>query len=315
MRPSRSVTVAASCVLVVALLAAALTLRRVDHLRAHSTLQEVLYIASPQALRRLSLGYTGLMASLYWTRAVQYFGSKHVARAQRYDLLLPLLDITTKLDPHLLPAYKFGSIFLAQQPPEGAGMPEQAVELVERGIRENPGEWQLYYYLGFIHFLERGDYAAAAAAFQRGAERPGAQPWMRIMAAAMAQYGGDAATARYLWTHIYEESQDEFIRANAMKRLRALQVDEDVTQLEALVQRYREQTGRLPSSLLELVRAGWLRRLPVDPIGHPYRLMPGGRIEVQSRRDLPFITKGLPPGEEPSFLGFPESNEEAPESK
>jgi len=71
---------------------------------------------------------------------------------------VPLLEITTTLDPHLIVAYEFGSIFVAQQPPEGAGQPDTAVALVERGIRQNPGEWRLYYHLGFIHYLERHDY-------------------------------------------------------------------------------------------------------------------------------------------------------------
>jgi tetratricopeptide (TPR) repeat protein len=311
---SRRVSLVAALVLVVSLVGSALSVRRVDALRGQATLEEVLYISSPQALRRLSLGYTGLMASIYWTRAVQYFGARHLVRSDRYDLLLPLLQITTELDPHLLPAYKFGSIFLSQQPPEGAGLPDQAVELVERGIRANPHEWQLYYYLGFIHYLERDDYAAAADAFLRGSEMPGAHPWLRIMAAAMAQHGGDIATARYLWTNIYQHSDDQLIRANAVRRLRALQVDEEVPQLEAMVEEYRRRSGQLPGSFRELVEAGWLRALPVDPTGRPYRLMPGGRVEVESPKDLPFIRRGLPPGQEPSFLVLPESKEKKEET-
>ncbi len=46
--------------------------------------------------------------------------------------------MTTTLDPKLLPAYEFGSVFLAQKPPEGAGDPAAAARLVEKGIRENP---------------------------------------------------------------------------------------------------------------------------------------------------------------------------------
>ena len=69
---------------------AILLLRRIDRLRAGATLEEVLYIPSPKALKRMSLGYTGLTADIYWTRAVQYFGGKHRARAREYgrnDLL------------------------------------------------------------------------------------------------------------------------------------------------------------------------------------------------------------------------------------
>ncbi|MGH9493073.1 MAG: tetratricopeptide repeat protein, partial [Terriglobales bacterium] len=208
MSERQRITVVFSALLIASLAGSALMLRRVDALRTGATLEEVLYVTSPQAVKRMSLGYDGLMADIYWTRVVQYFGRKHQVRSRRYDLLLPLLDITTTLDPHLIVAYEFGSIFVAQQPPEGAGLPDKAVEFVERGIRENPTEWRLYYHLAFIHYLERKDYKAAAQAFQRGSEVAGAHPWLRTMAAAMAQFGGDTRTARFLWQRILESTQD-----------------------------------------------------------------------------------------------------------
>src|SRR5580658_1480469 len=138
MRPSRQTTLVAGTLLALCMLTSVLLLRQVDRLRSGATLQEVLYISSPKALKRLSLGYDGLMADIYWTRAVQYFGSKHFAGSQHYDLLAPLLEITTTLDPHLIVAYEFGANFLAPKPPNGAGQPERAIELSEFGIRNNP---------------------------------------------------------------------------------------------------------------------------------------------------------------------------------
>src|ERR1700722_17323849 len=101
MRPSRTITLVAGTLLVLCMLTSVLLLRQVDRLRGEATLQEVLYISSPRALKRLSLGYDGLLADIYWTRAVQYFGSKHFAGSHHYDLPAPLLEITTALDPHL----------------------------------------------------------------------------------------------------------------------------------------------------------------------------------------------------------------------
>ena len=134
-------------VMMVALLGSIVLLRQIDQVRQGATLEESLYIPSPKVLKAMSLGYTGLMADIYWTRVVQYFGSKHKANAMQYKLLAPLLDITTELDPHLRVAYQFGATFLAQKPPEGAGDPQAAVRLIEKGIRENPNTWQLYYEL------------------------------------------------------------------------------------------------------------------------------------------------------------------------
>ncbi len=268
-------------------------------------LQDFLYIPSPKTLKRLSLGYTGLLADIYWTRVVQYYGGKHHNYSREYQLLKPLLDITSELDPHLTVAYEFGSFFLAQKPPEGAGLPREAAAYVEHGIRQNPNDWRLYYDLGFIYWLELKDYAAAADAFDRGSRVPGAHPFMKVMAATMAQHGGDAQTARYLWTQIYQTTEDKMIRANAVKRLQALDSDEDVTRLENMVRVYTEKTGHRPASIAELVAAGWLKRVPLDPAGHPYKLMPDGRVEVQSPDEVPFITKGLPPGKEAWMFADP----------
>jgi len=306
MSGSRRVTVAASSLLIACLLSSVFLLRQVDQMRTGATLQEVLYITSPKMLKRLSLGYDGLLADIYWTRAVQYFGSHHQAGANHYALLAPLLEITTALDPHLLVAYEFGSNFLAPAPPNGAGLPDRAIALDQFGIRNNPNEWRLYYDLGFIYYMDVKDYAKAADAFATGSRVPNAHPFLRLLAAQMAQHAGEIQTARMLWVATYKTTQDGNIRANAMAHLRALQVDEDVTNLEALMAVYQRKAGHLPSSFSEMQMAGMLRGVPVDPLGTPYKLTSEGRVEVRDPDDLPFIEKGTPPGyvppKKPKFL-------------
>jgi tetratricopeptide (TPR) repeat protein len=305
MSGSRKVTVAASVVLLFSLASSVFLLRRLDQVRTSATLEEVLYLNSPKWVKRLSLGYTGLLADIYWTRAVQYFGSKHVTRATDYKLLSPLLEITTALDPKLIVAYQFGANFLAPKPPEGAGQPDKAVALVEYGIRNNPDNWKLYYELGFIYYyLEKKDYAKAAEAFERGTKVPNAHPFLRVLAAQMAQHAGEIQTSRMLWQTAYATTQDNLIRKNAVAHLRALKVDEDITELEKLVAAYREQTGVLPSSFNALIGAGMLPGVPVDPDRKPYKLLVDGRIELRDPGDFPFVEKGLPPGYEPGLPKF-----------
>jgi tetratricopeptide (TPR) repeat protein len=306
MRASRKVAIAASSVLILCLMGSIFTLRRVDRLRNAATLEEVLYVSSPTALKRMSLGYNGLLADIYWTRAVQYFGGKHHDGATHLDLLAPLLDIAAALDPQLLAVYEFGSNFLAAKPPNGAGMPERAVKLEEFGIKNNPDEWRLYYNLGFIYYLDLKDYAHAAETFDRGSHVPNAHPRLKILAAQMAQHAGEIQTARMLWTTTLQSSQEHYIRANAVAHLRALQVDEDVTNLERVASFYKQKNGRWPSSFAEIARAGLMTGTPVDPLRRPYKLTADGHVEVRSPDDLPFIEKGTPPGyvppKKPKFL-------------
>jgi hypothetical protein len=112
----------------------------------------------------------------------------------------------------------------------------------------------------------------------------------------MAQHAGEIQTSRMLWQAAYATTQDDLIRKNAVTHLRALKVDEDITELEKMVARYREQTGVLPSSLNVLIGAGMLLGVPVDPDGKPYKLLADGRIELRNPEDFPFVEKGLPPG-------------------
>jgi len=286
---SRLMSAICGVTMIAALAGAIATVRVLEHQRKASKSDEVLYVSSPKLLKRMSLGYHGLLADLYWTRAVQYFGRKHNADDLQYRLLGPILRITSELDPKLVVTYEYGSIFLAQKAPNGAGDPRAAVDLVKYGIQHNPDAWRLYYTLGFIEGLELKDYQAAAKAFDEGSKIPGAYIWMRVMAATFATHGGEIGTARYLWTAIFQSTEDTNVRDNAYKHLRALEAKKDVEQLQQISDAYRRRTGRYPFSLTELVQAGDLLRVPNDPTGRPYRLEASGRVSVQHPKDLPFF--------------------------
>jgi hypothetical protein len=70
-------------------------------------------------------------------------------------------------------------------------------------------------------------------------------------------------------------------------------------ELESLVADFHQKTGRFPERFDALINAGMLRGVPVDPVGHTYKLLPDGGVEVRVPDDLPFIQKGLPPGYKP----------------
>jgi hypothetical protein len=279
--PGPSVRRVCWLLLVASLLALVPLQRGIDReLAAQGKIAEVLYVPSGHILRRLSLGHEGLLANIYWTRVVQYFGRKRLGHAARFELLGPLLRITTDLDPQLVIAYRFGAIFLAEKAPGGAGQPTEALHLLRRGIVANPDYWRLWQDLGFIYYWDLKDYASAARAFQAGSERPGAGVWMKALAATVAAAGGQIQTSRLLWSEIYRQAENESIRRSAHEHLLALQAQEELEHLSRLLAQYREREGREARALRELVAAGFLSAVPRDPSGAAYCVGPDGRAAL-----------------------------------
>jgi tetratricopeptide (TPR) repeat protein len=291
----RTTMIASGC-LALSMVACVFLLRHMDPIGPPATMEDAVYINSPKLIKRASLGFDGVMACIYWTRTVQYFGHRHFNAAHTYNQLAPLLEITTALDPQLLPAYQFGASFLAPAPPNGAGEPDRAIQLMEYGIKNNPNNWHLYYDLGFVYYTEVKDYQKASKIFDQGSKLPNAHPVMKVLAAQMAEHAGEFSTARLLWSATYDSSRDPDIRKSALEHLRAIRADEDVTVLQSAVTRFRKRTGRLPSSMAELAAAEYLPRIPADPDGHQYRLTPEGHVEVENPDDFKFLTKGMPAG-------------------
>lgn len=243
---------------------------------------DILYMPSGEVLRRLSMGHEGLLADIYWTRVVQYFGRKRLAREVRFELLAPLLRVTTTLDPHLLIAYRFGAIFLTEKAPGGADQPQEALQLLRRGIVANPDYWRLWQDLGFIYYWELKDYKKAAEIFRVGSERPGAEFWMKAMAANIAAKGGELETSILLWSEIERNAGNETIRKTAQEHLAALAAQGQMQKLDDLLAEYRKREGRQARSFRDLVEAGMLRGYPLDPSGVQYIVTPDGRAALGS---------------------------------
>lgn len=74
MRSRQRTTVFAAAVLAFSMASSVLLLHHIDQTRPREIVDDTLYIASPKLVARASLGFNGLMACIYWTRAVQYFG-------------------------------------------------------------------------------------------------------------------------------------------------------------------------------------------------------------------------------------------------
>jgi hypothetical protein len=247
----------------------------------------VLYLWSGEDVRRLSPGLEDVMADVYWLRTVQYFGSQRAfAAVKDFDLLEPLIDITTTLDPRFELAYRYGAVFLAEPHPNGAGRPRAAVALLQRGVQALPTSWRLQQDLGFFHYFFLDEPKEAARILVEASKLPGAPVWLRTSAADFLQTGGERETARRVWRHLAEET-DGRMRENALFNLRRLDALDAVDAHQRTVEEFRRARGRLPESLTEAGMVVPLRAPLQDPTGVPFEYDRGaGTISIARTSSL-----------------------------
>ncbi|MGH9945367.1 MAG: hypothetical protein ACRD9R_23695 [Pyrinomonadaceae bacterium] len=287
------------CLIVLGLGSAAALVRWMDARRPAADVRqqaEELYV-NARTVRRLSLGFNGLVADWYWLRALQYVGRKADAYEGRYQiddlsplklkLLAPLLDTSTTLDPRFIEPYQYGAIVLP------AFDVEAAIKLTRKGIDANPRAWRLHSYLGYIYW-QQGRYSEATEAYRAGMQVPGAPGWMNLMAGMMSAQGGSRETAREIYRRLYE-SDDEQMRALAVRRLVQLQsLDERDALRRALRDRQARNGRRCPAVWREMAAQLRLLRLPLDrngepldPTGVPYALASAScDVELSERSEI-----------------------------
>jgi tetratricopeptide (TPR) repeat protein len=270
----RAVMAGAGIVAGLAAAAGVLHARETRYPQAPST-ERLLYLRSGKVADRLFLSFDAVGADIYWIRTIQHYGRdrKSARTTDRFALLQPLVDLTTTLDPSFNIAYRFGAIFLAMEPPNGPGRPDQAIALLEKGLARNANRWQYAHDIAFIHYFYNADYTAAARWFEKAAAMPGAPEWIRPLIPITLAQGGDRQGARQMLTELLGSEQG-YIRQAAERGLMQIRALDAIDQLQSMVDQYTTATGRPPQDWSDLIRAGALPGVPLDDRQKPFVIDP-----------------------------------------
>lgn len=274
-----------------------LQMYRERHFRAAEAAQQILYVRSPAVMKRLALSFDAVVADLYWIRAIQYYGGTRLSRDpdKHYDLLYPMLDLTTTLDPQFSIAYRFGAFFLSERAPGGAGRPDLAIALLKKAMATSPESWEYPYDIGFVYY-RYAQYEQAADWFRRAAKVPGATNWLEPLAAVTLAAGGKLEASRVLWQNLLANGDQQWLRRTAEHRLQQLDAVDEIRRLQSLTAVYETRHGAPPPTWEQLIADGALRTVPRDPAGHPYVLNPWwGLVNVSQESPLwPLPTERAP---------------------
>jgi len=223
------------------------------------------WLPSGKLLRIASLGQRLLLSDYYWLKLVQYVGETMLAKQQRWEALYPLADIVTDLDPRHGYAYQVAGSNLSGL----AQRYQEADRILQKGIRNLPDRWQLYFVAAVNKFYFEGDFAEAAR-YARLAADVGKRPHLALLASNLslaADTEGEYRAAEAFVQEAVQQAETPELREQLERRLAKVRTYRVLSEVEKAIAAYQQRQGRRPFTLLALVGEGLLPALPADPSG------------------------------------------------
>jgi tetratricopeptide (TPR) repeat protein len=186
-------------------------------------LHESLYLPSGNFISQLSLGYRQVVSDLVWFAAIQYYGDYRLDR-HGLDYFKGLIDIVVTLDPNFSFAYEFGAIVVS----EDMGHFEEGIDILKRGMAENPTSWRLPFEIGFLYYLHQVNFDIAARYFDLASRMPDAPESAKRFAAFVYWVAGQQAPALKLWEEYAEYTDNPYLKELAKSYVEKLKRSEPI---------------------------------------------------------------------------------------
>lgn len=227
-------------------------------------------IPRAEIVRYIDLGLHNAAADLAWLGTIQYYGGRVTPR---YDSLDDYFILSTKLDPHFVHPYTFGTLILPT-----IGQLDYGLALAKEGIKNNPDDWKIPYYLASASHIYLNDRVSAAQYFDIAAGKKDSPEGIKKLAASYGANGSVRSKTIAIWEQIYNETNDEIAKERARNNIIHMEI---MTLLDAAAAKYKDSQGSYPKVPDELVAAKILKMIPADPLGFTYQFDSGGKAVIK----------------------------------
>lgn len=251
-----------------------------------------------EVARPFSFGFRAFAADVAFIQAIQVYGGRKGSVTYAAGLLedhqtARLLTYSTDLDPEFRGAYRFAGNALPRHTIDGKAAGVLAAEqLVAKGTRNRPDDWQLWFQLGFLRAFYLNESLAAAEAMKEAARLPGSPRYLGMLAARLAANADDLRSAEGLAREMLAQATEDSAKAEWEERLVELETEARARQLDRATETYRARVGALPPSPDTLVRSGDLAALPPEPRGGTWTIDGLGLARSDKTRRLRLTAHG-----------------------
>ena len=187
-----------------------------------------------------SLGFDAVIADYYWLRAIGIVGAESGAVEQHGELIADLIDVVTTIDPWVGHPYRFAAVWLTRD----REMVERGNRLLERAISYHPLDWRNRYHLGFNYFYYLDEQLRAADVLEGAIDLEGAPNYLAPLVARLRSERGGLQVATAFLVQMIESTEDQYKKAEYLKALDEIQVEERARFLDDARAEYWRRNGR-----------------------------------------------------------------------
>lgn len=239
------------------------------------------YLPHSQILKPLAGDQKLLMAEAAVVKVLFYYGTwiqklrENVIFTPELGNMYRTLVTASQLDPYNQDIYYFSQAAFTWE----VGRVKEVNELLEYGMKYRTWDPWLPFYAGFNYSYFLKDNARAAHFFEMAAQKS-ANPLFAGLAARYYYESDQTPLALAFLETMIRQAKDPSVRRTYELRRQALFA---VMILQQATDEYRRRFGELPESLRQLIEAGLIEEIPIDPYGGEFYLDESGRVRTTSK--------------------------------
>ncbi len=248
---------------------------------AQRTVYEKLGFVPQGKLYAALLGEFRWFEGEYYTfKSIIYYGGKakdiiyNKGKGVEYYNLYRIIKAAVILNPYNEDAYYFAQAFLTWD----VRQVKVANSLLEYVYKYRPWDFQIPFFLGFNYAYFLHDYKKAAFYYKKAADLTHSSLFTNL-AARYFYKGGETELGISYLRYMINNTKNKAIKKIYMKRLKALLA---IHKIELAVKNYYKKYEKFPTNIEDLLKKGFLDKIPNDPYGGKFYLE-NGKVKTTSK--------------------------------
>ncbi len=224
-----------------------------------------LALPSGKTLRIFSFGNAELTADLLYIWSIQFFSNYNLLNSDEF--IEDIFNLITDISPRFKDPYLLGSTIMAIEMSDI----DMAIKLLQKGSENMKDEWMFDFESGYYTSRYLKNYSLAEKYYKKASEKKGAPKFISRMLFHTIYMEGKLHESWKLWKNVLENAKTNIEKHSAKLHLYQIKFELDKKKIKSAIEKFFNRYGFYPDDIYELVTLGFIRAIPKDFKGNPYK--------------------------------------------